>query len=51
MFSNAALHWIPNHHKLFKNYDILKSEEKLLIQSGGKGNLAKTHEIMEIIKK
>lgn len=52
VFSNAAIHWIPNHHRLFKNfYDMLKPDGKILIQCGGKGNLGKTHEILESLRK
>lgn len=52
VFSNAAIHWIPNHYQLFKKFwNILKPEGKLLIQCGGKGNLGKTHGILESIRK
>jgi len=52
VFSNAVIHWIPNHYKLFnKFWDILKPEGKILIQCGGKGNLGKTHDILESIRK
>ncbi len=40
IFSNAVIHWIFDHEKLFKNFwDILKSGGELLIQFGGKDNL------------
>jgi trans-aconitate 2-methyltransferase len=40
VFSNAVIHWILDHKKLFTNFwDVLKPGGKLLIQCGGKGNL------------
>ncbi len=40
VFSNAVIHWILDHKKLFTNFwDLLKPGGKLLIQCGGKGNL------------
>ncbi len=40
IFSNAVIHWIFDHEKLFKNFwDLLKSGGELLIQFGGKNNL------------
>lgn len=51
VFSNAVIHWIPNHNQLFKKFwDILKPRGKILIQCGGKGNLGKTHGILESIR-
>ncbi len=40
VFSNAVIHWILDHKKLFTNFwDLLKPGGKLLIQCGGKRNL------------
>ena len=44
IFSNAVLHWILDHYKVFKNfYDLLLSNGQLLIQCGGYGNLQKAY--------
>jgi len=52
VFSNAVIHWIPNHYQLFKKFwNLLKPEGKLLIQCGGKGNLGKTYSFLESIRK
>lgn len=51
IFSNAVLHWILNHYKVFKNfYDLLKDEGELLIQCGGTGNLQNTISVFDKIK-
>lgn len=51
VFSNAAIHWIPNHFQLFSRFwDILKPKGRILIQCGGKGNLGRTHGILESIR-
>jgi trans-aconitate methyltransferase len=43
IFSNAVLHWISDHHRVFKNfYELLLSGGELLIQCGGYGNLENT---------
>ncbi|HKO40853.1 MAG TPA: methyltransferase domain-containing protein [Nitrososphaeraceae archaeon] len=43
IFSNATLHWILNHKKVFQQFwQILKPDGQLLIQCGGHRNLAKT---------
>ncbi len=40
IFSNAVIHWIKNHYKLFCNFwKLLKQSGEILIQCGGKGNL------------
>jgi len=42
VFSNAVLHWILNHKKVFERFcQILNCDGQLLIQCGGYGNLAK----------
>ena len=42
VFSNAVLHWILDHYRIFKNfYEFLFSDGQLLIQCGGYGNLEK----------
>ena len=46
IFSNAALHWIKDHQNLLKSIKkSLKSNGKILIQMGGKGN---AKEILDI---
>jgi trans-aconitate 2-methyltransferase len=48
IFSNAALHWILNHHKLFNTlFELLNQNGQLLIQCGGYGNLKKSISIFE----
>jgi trans-aconitate 2-methyltransferase len=43
VFSNAVLHWILNHKKIFEQFwEILKPDGQLLIQCGGHRNLIKT---------
>ena len=43
VFSNAVLHWILNHKKIFEQFwEILKPDGQLLIQCGGYRNLTKT---------
>ena len=43
VFSNATLHWILNHKKVFERlWQILNSEGRLLIQCYGPRDLAKT---------
>ena len=47
VFSNATLHWILNHKKVFERlWQILNFEGQLLIQCGGHRNLAKTLSIL-----
>jgi trans-aconitate methyltransferase len=52
VFSNATLHWILNHKKVFERlWQILKSEGQLLIQCGGHRDLAKTLSIFNTVSK
>jgi trans-aconitate methyltransferase len=52
VFSNATLHWILNHKKVFERlWQILKSEGQLLIQCGGHRDLAKTLSIFNKVSK
>jgi trans-aconitate 2-methyltransferase len=47
VFSNATLHWILNHKKVFERlWQILNFEGQLLIQCGGHRDLAKTLSIL-----
>lgn len=47
VFSNATLHWILNHKKVFERlWQLLNSEGQLLIQCGGHRDLAKTLSIV-----
>jgi trans-aconitate 2-methyltransferase len=40
VFSNAVLHWVPDHGKVFANFvGLLKEGGELLAQCGGEGNL------------
>jgi trans-aconitate 2-methyltransferase len=62
IFSNAVLHWILDHKRLFKQFWKLLSEESnnenkkmkgtgiLLAQCGGCGNLGKVHSLMNQIR-
>jgi trans-aconitate 2-methyltransferase len=51
IFSNAALHWILNHHKLFNTFfELLNQNGQLLIQCGGYGNLKKSISIFDKVK-
>jgi trans-aconitate 2-methyltransferase len=50
IFSNAVLHWVLDHRKVFENfYDLLNPEGQLLIQCGGYGNLQKTLSIFDAV--
>lgn len=52
IFSNAAIHWIPDYKQLFKKFhDMLNPDGKILIQCGGKGNLEKIIDILETLRK
>ena len=43
VFSNAVLHWISNHRKVFGHFwRLLKPNGQLLIQCGGYGNFTKS---------
>jgi trans-aconitate 2-methyltransferase len=51
IFSNAVLHWIPDHPKIFNIYfDLLNHNGQLLIQCGGYGNLRKAVSVFERVK-
>lgn len=42
VFSNAALHWIPNQESVLENiYRSLKTPGRLVVELGGKGNVQK----------
>ncbi len=48
IFSNAALHWVTNHQPVVQGiYDALKPSGKVLVQMGGKGNVAQVRESVE----
>ena len=50
VFSNAVLHWIPDHESVFTNFfSLLKNGGELLIQCGGHGNLSGTIAILDKI--
>jgi trans-aconitate methyltransferase len=52
VFSNAVIHWIADHYKLFSNLrKLLKDNGEMLIQCGGKGNLRETHRLLEEVRK
>ena len=52
VFSNAAIHWVLDHKKLFSNFwELLKPNGELLIQCGGKGNLELVRTILEKLRK
>jgi trans-aconitate methyltransferase len=52
VFSNAVLHWILNHKKVFERlWQILNSGGQLLIQCGGHRNLTKTLSIINKVRK
>jgi len=52
VFSNAVLHWILNHKKVFELFwQILKPDGHLLIQCGGHRNLTKTLSIFNKVCK
>ena len=52
VFSNAVLHWILNHKKVFECFwQILKPDGQLLIQCGGHRNLAKTLSIINKVRR
>jgi trans-aconitate 2-methyltransferase len=52
IFSNAVIHWVLDHKKLFTNFwDLLKPDGKLLIQCGGKGNLDTIPNTLEKVRK
>ena len=52
VFSNAVLHWILNHKKVFECFwQILKPDGQLLIQCGGHRNLVKTLSIINKVSR
>jgi trans-aconitate 2-methyltransferase len=52
VFSNAVLHWIVDHKKVFERFwHILKPGGQLLIQCGGYGNLLNTISIFSKVRK
>ena len=52
VFSNATLHWILNHKKVFECFwQILNPDGQLLIQCGGHRDLAKTLSILNKVSK
>jgi trans-aconitate 2-methyltransferase len=52
VFSNATLHWILNHRKMFEHFwQILKPNGEILIQCGGYGEFAKTLPIFNKVRK
>ncbi len=51
IFSNAVLHWVLDHRKVFENfYNLLIPDGQTLIQCGGIGNLQKTLSIFDRVK-
>jgi trans-aconitate 2-methyltransferase len=51
IFSNAAIHWILDHRKLFENFwQILDDKGEVMIQCGGRGNLEKIISILDEIR-
>jgi trans-aconitate 2-methyltransferase len=52
VFSNATIHWILNHKKVFERFwHILNLDGQLLIQCGGHRDLAKTLSILNKVSK
>lgn len=51
IFSNAVLHWVLDHPKVFESfYDLLLPSGQILIQCGGYGNLRKTLSVFDSVK-
>ncbi len=51
IFSNAAIHWILDHRKLFENFwQMVNNEGEVLIQCGGHGNLEKIISVVDKIR-
>ena len=49
IFSNAVLHWILNHQKLFNTFfELLSQNGQLLIQCGGYGNLKESFLFLKV---
>lgn len=41
IFSNAALHWIKDHDRLFRNFrEVIRRGGRIMAQCGGEGNIA-----------
>jgi trans-aconitate 2-methyltransferase len=52
IFSNAVIHWVLDHKKLFTNFSrLLKPGGELLIQCGGQGNLGAIPIVLEKVRK
>lgn len=52
IFSNAVLHWIPDHDKLFREWFAhLKPGGELLAQGGGEGNLEQVRATTEALRR
>jgi trans-aconitate methyltransferase len=52
IFSNAVIHWIKDHYKLFSNFwQLLKQPGEILIQWGGKGNLGTVTPMLDLTRK
>ncbi|MFW8602489.1 class I SAM-dependent methyltransferase [Desulfobacterota bacterium M19] len=52
VFSNAALHWVTNHEPVLRGiFASLKTPGRVLVQMGGKGNVAQVIEVVEKIIK
>ena len=52
VFSNAALHWVPDHRPVIAGiFRSLRPEGRLLVQMGGKGNAAQAFEAFEVLRK
>jgi trans-aconitate methyltransferase len=52
VFSNAVLHWILNHRKVFEHFwQVLKPNDELLIQCGEYGEFAKILPIFNKVRK
>ncbi len=50
IFSNAALHWIDNHLKVLSGiYEGLKTPGKIMLQMGGRGNVAGMMAVMRSV--
>lgn len=50
VFSTAVFHWIPDHENLFRRiHAALKPGGRLHAQCGGAGNVARHHEVMQLV--
>lgn len=51
VFSNAAIHWIHDHQRLFENFwQLLDNNGEIIIQCGGHGNLGKIISVLDSIR-